>query len=224
MGADESEQLTLPLVAGGADLGEPGGNDDQRAYALAERRLGCVECGGRRNADDGQVDRVRHVSDRRVAANAADGLPPAVDRVAGTAEVAREDVTEELAADRATPGRSPKNGHRPWLEERPQRCGDRCVVAGSNTRGVVVGRCDRERHLDDPARPRSVTHQSRLPRRRAAWRGSPRSPLRRSVRSLARRHVPPTARAGAGRSLAFGSRRQQRRRPRPRRDRADARN
>ena len=118
VGADEREQLLLALGALAPDLGEAGGDDDERAYALAERLLGGLEHGRRRQRDDGEVDRVRDLLDRGVRTNAGDRLAVPVHRVRGTREVALEDVAEELAADRAAPARRADDGDARRLEER----------------------------------------------------------------------------------------------------------
>ena len=73
---DEREQLLLALDAFGADLGEAGGDDAQGAHALAQGRLRRLEHVLARNADDRQVDRIRDLLDRAVAADPGDRLRP----------------------------------------------------------------------------------------------------------------------------------------------------
>ena len=58
MSADKREQLTLALKPVGADLGEAGRDDDQRADAMPKRRLGRVEHCSSGRADDREIDGV----------------------------------------------------------------------------------------------------------------------------------------------------------------------
>ena len=79
-------------------------------------------------ADDGELDRVGDLADRRVGAYAGDGLPFEVDGERGADEIRFEDVAEELAADRAAPARRADHGdrrrrRRTGAARRRRRCG-----------------------------------------------------------------------------------------------------
>ena len=63
----EREQPVLALDALRADLGEPRGDDAERANALRERVLGRTEHVLARDADHGEVDWIGDLGDRRVA-------------------------------------------------------------------------------------------------------------------------------------------------------------
>ena len=147
VGADEREQLLLPLDSFAADLGEAGRDHDERANALAQRLLRRAEDrrGGQR--DHREVDRVGDLFDRAVGADAGNRLAVAVHRVGGAGEVAGEDVAEELAADRAAPLGGADDGDAPGLEERLERGDDRLVVARLDVLAVALRRRDRELHL-----------------------------------------------------------------------------
>src|SRR5919204_769767 len=101
-----------------------------------------------RPADDGQIDYFGNVRDRRVGGHAAHRLAVPVDRVGGAGEVRCEDVAKQLPADRPAPARGTDHGHRPGLEERAQRSGDREVVALVDARLVPLRRCDRKADLE----------------------------------------------------------------------------
>ena len=147
VGADEREQLLLPLHAFAADLGEAGGDHDEGANALAQRLLRRPENRGARQGDHGEIDRIGDLLDRAVGADAGDRLAVAVDRVGGAGEVAGEDVAEQLAADRAAPLGGADDGDAPGLEERLERGDDRLVVARVDVLAVALRRRDRELHL-----------------------------------------------------------------------------
>ena len=74
MRTDEREQPLLARATFLAGLGEAGGDDAERADTLAQRRLGRVEHLSARHADHGELDLIRNLLDRGVAAYAGDGL------------------------------------------------------------------------------------------------------------------------------------------------------
>ena len=78
----------------------------------------------------------------------ATGSRAPVDRVGGAAEVAPEDVPEELAADRSASPGGPDHGDGARLEERPEGRDDGRVVPLVDVSAVALRRCDRELHLD----------------------------------------------------------------------------
>ena len=100
------------------------------------------------DADHRQVDLVGDLGDVRVGAHACHGIASEVDRVRDPVEAGLEDVSIELAADRATPRRRAHDRHRARREERLQRRGDRDVVSLVHALPVAPGRLDRHPHLD----------------------------------------------------------------------------
>src|SRR3954452_13112124 len=115
--ADEREQPLLPLGSLAARLGAAGGDDHQGADAGRERLLCGIEHELSRQADDGEVDRLRDLPHRAVTVDAGDGLALAVDRVRRAGEVAGEDIAEELSADRTPALRGPDDGDGARQEE-----------------------------------------------------------------------------------------------------------
>ena len=212
--AHQREQRVLARGALGTDLGEAGGDHAQRPHAAAQRRLRRLDHALGGDGDDREVDRPRHVGDRRVGAHARDGLGVRVDGMGGAGEVAGHDVAEQLAADRAAPRRGADHGHARGREERRQRGGDGQVVAAVDALEIAGGRLDRQRHLGrrrsrTRARPRSPRS-----RRRRAWRGCRAAPRRGSSRRPPCRPPARAARAAACRRPCPAARRPPRRRPR----------
>ena len=129
MSSNQVEQGALPVLTLGPDLREArrdhtdGSNTGLKG---GRHRLEHSCCG---NTYDCQVDRVGNVGDRAVATNPCDGFTVAIDRVGGADELTREDVSEELAADRAPASRCAYDGDRVRIEERPERSDDGGVVA-----------------------------------------------------------------------------------------------
>ena len=150
VGADEREELLLPLQPLAADLGEPGRDDDESTDALAQRLLRGSEDRRAGRRDHREIDRVRDLLDRAVGSHAGDRLAVAVHRVGGAGEVAGEDVAEELTADRAPPLGGADHGDASRLEERPQGGDDGLVIALLDALEEALGRRDRELHLELP--------------------------------------------------------------------------
>ena len=146
--AYECEQTVLALATLLAGLGEAGRDDAKCTHAVPERIRRCVEHMLGRQTDDGEVDRVLDLSDRRVGAYAGDRLAFEVDGERGADEICFEDVAEELASDRATPARRADHGNRARGEEGAQRGDDGGVVAFLDSRRQCAGRGDGERELD----------------------------------------------------------------------------
>ena len=160
VGAHERQQLLLARDALGPGLGEARRDDAERARPRAQRFLGGGEHELAGKADHAEVDRIADLLERAVGAHAGDGLTGAVDGIGGAGEPAREDVAEQLAADRPAPRRGADHGDRARLEERAQRRGHRDVVALVDSRAVALGRLDREPHLDDAAVERARRHEA----------------------------------------------------------------
>ena len=158
----EREQLLLALGAFGADLGESRGDHAQRLDALPQCLLCRLEHAAAGHADDCEVDWIGDLLDRRVRAHACDGLAVAVDGVRGAGEVRSEDVAEELTADRAAALRRADDGDGGRSEERPERRGDRDVVALLDPGAEVLRRGDREAHLDLAAAERARHLEARV--------------------------------------------------------------
>ena len=142
------QQPFLPLEARLPDLGEAGGDHDERADARAQRLLGGRHDSIGRDGDHGQVDRVGDLGHGRVRPHARHRLRAPVDRVGGAAEVTREDVPEELPADRSASPGGPDHGDGARLEERPEGGDDGRMVPLVDVPPVALRRCDRELHLD----------------------------------------------------------------------------
>ena len=147
--AHERKQPLLPLDTFAADLGEAGRDDYERADAAAKRILGGREHVLSRNRDHGQVDGIRDLRHRRIAAHASDRRTLRIHRICGSREVRLEDVAEELAADRSPSRRGADNRHRLRFEERTQRRDDGRVVALLDALREALRRRDRELDLDD---------------------------------------------------------------------------
>ena len=185
---NECEQPLLSVASLRTGLGEPGGDHaERRGLRDASAAPAASSDLLARKADDGKVDRVVDLLDRCVRAHAGDRLRLPVDRICGADEVRRQDVAEELAADRAAP-RATRPRRRPttgW-KNGPQRVDDRDVVALVDAACVVARRRDREararsrrRHaLRVTSNPASCEDRERRRVRRAGR-------LRRSVRSRA---------------------------------------
>ena len=117
--ADEGEKLVLTFRSFAPDLRKAGRDDAECACPALERRLAPGDHQLARQADDGEVDRLRDLLDRRVALDAGDRLAVAVDRIGAALEATLEDVAEEIAPDRAVTRRRAQHGHAFRLEERP---------------------------------------------------------------------------------------------------------
>ena len=120
MGPDEREQPSLALDPLAADLGETGGDDDERSHTVPERIFGCGVHMLAGDRDHDEVDAVLDVGDRAVATDARNGVAIPVDGIRDTSEVALEDVAKELAADRPAARGRADDRHARRLEERPQ--------------------------------------------------------------------------------------------------------
>ena len=146
--ANEAEQALLALAALGADLGEAGRDDAERLDAAHERGLGSVEHVRPRQADDCEVDDLGDITDRLVRRHAAHRLAVPVDRVRRAGEVRRQNVSEQLAADRAPAARGADHSDRLRLEERAEGGRDGEVVALVDAGAVPLRRRDREANFE----------------------------------------------------------------------------
>src|SRR5206468_3701368 len=161
-GARERKQASLALGSLRPDLREAGGDDAEGADTRGKRLGRRVEHAAAGYADHDEVHIFRHFGDRRVASDAGNGLAPAVHWIGGAGEVGREDVAEELAADRAAAFRGADNRDRAGGEERPQRRDDREVVALVDTCSETLGRGDRKANLDLAAVQRARDLEARV--------------------------------------------------------------
>ena len=112
-----------------------------------ERLLGHTDDRLRRDGQNRKVGRLGKLGRRGIALDTGDRLAAAVDRVRLAREAAGDDVSEELAPDRAASGRGAHDGDRARLEERPERGHDRGVVPLLAAGEVALGRRDREPNL-----------------------------------------------------------------------------
>ena len=145
VGADEREQPLLALDALRARLGEARRDDAERAVPVRSAASAASIDMLAGDADDREVDWVGDLLERGVGADAGDRLARPVHRVGGARELRRLrmlrkssppiDPRRARGADTATRRRR---------EERPQRCGDRDVVALVDARLVAPCRGDRE--------------------------------------------------------------------------------
>ena len=149
MTADEGKEPLLARDSLASDLGEAGRDDAERPRAVSKRRFAAVEHEPARETDDGKVDRVGDLLDRRVALHARHGLPLAVHGIGPAAEAARHDVAKEIAPDRAGSWRRSQHGHALGLEEGFEGGNNRRVVALVDMGAVRLGRRDGELELED---------------------------------------------------------------------------
>src|SRR5205823_125940 len=91
----------------GAQLREPGRDDDGRADALPDALLDDGRHRGRGRGDDGQVHYLGQRGNVLVAAHAVDGMAFGIDRVDDSAEGIFKKVAYEDAADRPRRGTGP---------------------------------------------------------------------------------------------------------------------
>ena len=125
--------------------------------------LGRLEHERAGNADDREVDRVGDLLDRAVGANARDRFARAVDRIGGAGEVRRENVAEELAADRAAALRGADHGDAKQARRtdgamRRRRCGRARRRARGSARSGRSGTAPRPRRrssVRDSSKPAS---------------------------------------------------------------------
>ena len=75
MRTHKRQQLLLSLCSLAADFGEPGRDDNECPHAFAERFLGSSEDMLARNRDHCEIDGIRDLGHRGVAANACDREP-----------------------------------------------------------------------------------------------------------------------------------------------------
>ena len=222
--ADEREQLLLPLGALRADLGEAGGDDAERRHAVAQRRLGRVEHARARHADDGEVDRVGDLLDRRVRAHAGDRLAAAVDGVGGAGEVRGEDVAEELAADRAAARRRADHGDASRARRTARSDAATATWSRSSTRARnrSVGAIGKRTSTSPPSSVRDDL-EARVAEDREHRARSRAAPRRRTLDPDLARRARRAARAAASPRRGPAARPRRRTRPRRRPDRAAAR-
>src|SRR6478672_8932825 len=98
MSSYECEQLVLARCALGAHFGKARRDHTDRLDPGGEGGLDSGDYLSSRNTDDREIDWRRHIGDRHVAADAADGLASTVDGIGSATEVSLENVAKELAA------------------------------------------------------------------------------------------------------------------------------
>ena len=131
------------------------GRVDRRVVALrqepAQRLLGSVEDEGGGQRQHRELHLARDLGDAPVPLHARDRLPVPVHGVRRALEVGREDVPEQLAADRTAAARRADHRDAGRLEERAQRGDDRHVVAPVDAAEVARCGLQAQPHLDDAA-------------------------------------------------------------------------
>ena len=107
----------------GAEFGKPGRDDDRRRHAAGDALLDGGGHGGGRRGDDGEIDRVRGLQQRRIAINAVHRLAFRIDGIDDAAERILQQVAHEDAADAARRGAGADDRHGCGPEERIERIG-----------------------------------------------------------------------------------------------------
>ena len=165
-GPAHGQQLRLARRAGGADLGEAGREDDERPHAGGAALARDLHDGLGLDGDDGQLDRLRHVGDRVVGGQVAEGPAARMHDGEPAAIARRAQVPEHRGADRAGLARDADHRDR----RRPQHVGRR-PPPPRRARGPRIARARRR-----PARP--ATRRAARPapsgrRPRSRSRGTP---------------------------------------------------
>ena len=147
--ADTLEEARFALRSFRPYLGESGGDDAERPYALRQRVLHCLEHVLAGQTEDRQVDIPRNLGQRCVTGHACDVFPAAIHGVRLAGEAALDDVAEDKAADRPGSRRGAVDRDSTWREERAERCDDAEMVPRVDGFPVGLRRRDREDDLDD---------------------------------------------------------------------------
>ena len=147
--ADEREQPLLALEPLAPGLGEPGRDHDEGPDTAGERLLGRLDHAGRRDADDGQVDRIGDLGDRRGSRARRQPRPPS--RLTGKAAPAksasrmfRKSSPPIVPRRRDAPITATLRGSKNGRSDAVTATWSRSATSSSN-RSV---RCDREHDLD----------------------------------------------------------------------------
>ena len=106
---------SAPVSANPDEITQQAAHAGGRALARGSHHL----LGGHRH--DRQLDPAGNVADRPVRRQRLHHVGLVVDRIDRAAELGREQVVQDLAADRAPPPRRADHGHRARLEEAPHR-------------------------------------------------------------------------------------------------------
>ena len=201
------------------DLGEPGRDDHDAVHTFLRAVVDDGGNGVGRHDDEREVDRVGDVEDARVGAHARDRHRGRVHRVHRALEVVREQVAEQLVADRARAPARADDRDRTRREQPRRRRALGAGLARFDRRDRVRRRFDRESHphravderpLRGPARVREHVQHPRVVRQRV--RGERRDAVRPGDHREVLEQQGARARGPAGRPAP-------RTRPRPRRRR-----
>ncbi len=138
----------LGVLAAGTGLGEAGGDDHDAEHLLLRALFDHARNEVGRHDDQRDVDRVGNVEDARVRAHARDRHGGRVDRIHRSLEVVREQVAEQLVADRARVTARADDRDRTRRQDARRRRGFRALLACLDRRDRIVGRLDRETHAD----------------------------------------------------------------------------
>ena len=143
--ATMARSASLPL---GTGLGEAGGDDHDAEHLLLRALFDHARNEVGRHDDQRDVDRVGNVEDARVRAHARDRHGGRVDRIHRALEVVREQVAEQLVADRARVTARADDRDRTRRQDARRRRGFCALLACLDRRDRIVGRLDRETDAD----------------------------------------------------------------------------
>ena len=136
VGPGDAHHLIFELLAGRADLLEPGRHDDRAAHAGLAALAHDVRHRLRGHGDHRQVDGARHLSDRLVGLDPMDRGRRPVHGVHNACVLGVDDVAQQRVADRALRVRGSDDGDGLWVEHpveranlhwRPPPHGDRVI-------------------------------------------------------------------------------------------------
>ncbi len=148
--AAHGHEVALSLQSLRTRFREAGGDDDDALDALGGAGARSLQGGLGGQDDDGKIDRPRDVEDRSIGGHRLHDVGGRVDGVDGPCKAGREQVVEELAADRApAPGRSDHCDGR-WVEQRPDGRRGRCLLPPLEPFTGGSRELGRELHDDGP--------------------------------------------------------------------------
>jgi hypothetical protein len=117
-GARSGEEIRLDAAAVGIDLAESGGEDDGRAHAARRERADRLGHGGRRQADEREIDPFGEIADAPHGVVAEDRVTRRVHGMYGAGEAPRLDVLQQPEAELGGIARHAEHGDRAGREQR----------------------------------------------------------------------------------------------------------
>ena len=160
--ATHLEQLPLPPCSLLAGLRKPGGDHEQRTHAGVRALARDPDDALSGYDDDRELDSAPDLADRVVGGQRLDDLGVLVDGVDGAVELGRQQVVEDLTADRPASAGRPDHGHRPRLEEAAHGCDRRDPLALVETRERLRGERGGQLDLDRIARRAQLDRKAAL--------------------------------------------------------------